>query len=323
MEIRPYTAADDPHLMAIEQRSARGFPQPFVHFRRRFIDRAELYSNHCTLVAEDRGQIIGVTSIIVKDTLIGNSRTKIAYSFDTRVAPEYRRQGVGHALVEEKLKWARDKGAVGVYSLIVTTNQASMGMVQKSGYQKIRIILYAQFQPYPLIIPPQYEPHCRKNPKTDEPLLHTFDGRDLYVPHVAQRVQHLDFQRWTLDDDSGNHAGLSVYNQSKIYLKIPAEAPWPQTESDVERLGRNLQIFDVIGLEHPALLKDLFDWVRDDAVTNNVNKLTWLIDRNETLPAFIFDDMSYQTDYWLMYKPFEDTDQPTWEGLVYLDPRDI
>ncbi len=323
MNIRPYTATDDPHLMAIERRSARGFPKPFVHYRRRFIDRAELYSNSCTLVAEDNGEIIGVTSIIVKNTLIGGTATKVAYSFDTRVAPEYRRMGVGHAMVEEKLKWAKSEGAVGVYSLIVTTNQASMGMVQKSGYEKVRIILYAQFQPYPLIIPPSEAPTCSDNPRTDEPLLHTFDSRDLYVPRVAQRIKHLDFQRWTLDDDAGAHVGLSVFNQSKIYLKIPAEAPWPQHEAEVEYLGRNLQIFDVIGLEHPHLLKNLMDWLRDDAVTQNVNKLTWLIDRNEKLPAFIFDDISFQTDYWLMYKPFENTEQPQWEGLVYLDPRDI
>ena len=52
-------------------------------------------------------------------------------------------------------------------------------------------------------------------------------------------------------------------------------------------------------------------------------ELTWLVDRNELLPAFVFQDLAFQQDYWLMYKSFDTGIQPNWHGPVYLDPRDI
>lgn len=323
MIIRPYQPPDDDALMELERQSPRGFPKPFVHFRRRFIDRAHLYATNYTLVAETDGQIVGVTSIIVKDTLIGGQRLKVAYSFDTRVHPKYRRNGIGHAMVEEKLKWAQAEGAVGVYSLIVSTNNASLGMVDKSGYQKVRLILYLQYQPYPLIIPPASTPICTTDLTDRNGIEQRYGGRDLYVPHVAERVKTMDFQRWSLCDDNGHEAALSVYNQAYVYAKVPADAPMPRTEDEIERLGRNLQIFDVVGFDHPGLLIQLVDYIRDEAVVSNVNKLTWLVDRQENVPNYLFDNAAQQTDYWLMYKPFDDSVHPNWDGCVYLDPRDL
>ncbi len=46
MIIRPYMPEDDDALLHLERLSSRGFPKPFVHFRRRFMDRAELYSHY-------------------------------------------------------------------------------------------------------------------------------------------------------------------------------------------------------------------------------------------------------------------------------------
>lgn len=321
--IRPYEPADDPALMALERQSARGFPNPFVHFRRQFIDRANLYRNAFTLVAEKDNAIIGVSSICVKDTLIGNHQVQVAYSFDTRVAPKYRRNGIGHQMVEAKLQWAKEQGAVGVYSLIVTTNDASLSMVAKSGYKKMRGVLYMLYHPYPMLSSFVHDTLCHYDPPDADLIYETYSNRDLYVENIFEQVKHLDFERWTVTTPDGRHAGISLYNQAKVYLKIPADSPFPKTDAEIERLGRNLQLFDALGMEHPDLMHALFDRVRDEAVTTRVNKLVWMLDRNEVIPPFLFDAAYQQTDYWLMYKSFDDSIHLNWQDLVYLDPRDL
>lgn len=325
MEIRPYQPEDDPLLLELERQSPRGFPHPFVHFRRRFIDRATMYPQSHTLVAEMDGQIVGVTSIIVRKTFIGGEPMLMAYSFDTRVHPKHRRHGIGHAMVEEKLKWARTQGAIGVYSLIVTTNQASLGMVAKSGYQKIRLVIYFEFSPYPML---EFSPHTVECYETlhEEDIrdIHWYYGsRDLYTSNISERLKNLDLQRWRVTDGNGTRAGISVYNQSKIYAHLSADAPWPRTEPEIERLGRNLKLFDLTGIEHPHLLKPVFDTLRDEAVVHNVNKLTILFDKAELIPRFIMEAANHETDYWLMFKPFFNDAMPNWSEYVYLDPRDL
>jgi predicted N-acetyltransferase YhbS len=322
MEIRPYESNDEPHLMWLERNSPRGFPG-FVHFRRRFIDRAELYSRPLTLVACEDKEVIAVSSIIVKSTMIGGEPVKIAYSFDTRVAPAHRRKGIGHKLVEEKLKWARAEGAVGVYSLIVATNLPSVGMVEKSGYKKTHLILYLRFQPTPMISMLTGELSCSPIPSDDVKIQTFYGKRDMYTPDLAKKVEKLDFQRWVISDSRGGHAGISVYNQARVYVQIPESAPWPTTEEEIKRLGRNLQLFDVTGFDRPDLLRSLFEFLRDEAVITNTNKLMWLVDRNDKVPRFVFEDAAYQQDYWLMYKSFESGIEPNWHGPVYLDPRDL
>lgn len=323
IEIRPYQAEDDPQLLQLEKQSPRGFPNPFVHFRRRFIDRAELYPQSLTLVAVEQGKVIGVSSVALKETFIGGQAVKVAYTFDSRVAPTHRRHGIGHALVEEKLKWAKNQGALGCYSLILATNQASLGMVAKSGYKKARLILHLEYTPYPLMDTPPFTAECTSTPIDHDLIDATFYPRDLYIPNLAERVQHLDYQRWHIRDDQDNYAALSVFNQSMVYTQISADDPWPRTETDIQRLGRNLQVFDEVGMHNGKLVHALFDWLRDDAIVTNVNHLTWLVDRADPIPQFLLADASYQKDYWLLFKSFYADWEPAWSERLYLDPRDL
>lgn len=325
MEIRPYQPEDDPLLIELERQSPRGFPHPFVHFRRHFIDRANLYKNSHTLVAVLDGQIVGVTSIITRNTYIGGEPAQIAYSFDTRVHPKYRRNGIGHAMVEEKLKWARTQGALGVYSLIVTTNKESLGMVAKSGYGKIRQVLFLEFSPVPLLDFTRYQVECREklNDEDKRDVKWYYGHRDLYTPHIADRLQNLDFQRWVVKANDDDRAGISVYNQSKVYAHISVDAPWPHNEADIARLGRNLRLFDPTGIDKPHLLQPVFETLRDEAVVHNVNKMTMLFDKAEIIPSFILEEASHKTDYWLMFRPFFEDAVPNWSDYVYLDPRDL
>lgn len=324
LTIRPYHPSDDDALIRLERLSPRGFPNPFVHFRRRFVDRAELYPQALTLVGEVAGEIAAVSSIILKPVLVGQQYLKIAYSFDSRVAPHFRKQGIGHAIIEEKLAWAQEMGAEGVYSLVVATNYQSLGMVEKSGYRKSRMVMYLQYQPSPMLLPLQGQPFSSTTPTDHAMIQACYANHDLYIPDMAEQVSQSDlgYQRWNISDDQDRCVGLSVFDQAQVYVQIPAEAPWPKTEAEIERLGHTWQIFDVVGLPQADLMQQLFHLVREEAVMQNVNKLIWLVDRQVNVPHFVLDEASLQIDYWLMYKAFGSYD-PAQSPCIYLDPRDI
>lgn len=322
LTIRPYEPSDEAALLQLERLSPRGFPTPFVHFRRRFIDRAKLYPQYLTLIGEMDGEVAAVSSIILKPVLIGQQWVKMAYSFDSRVAPKFRKQGVGHAVVQEKLAWAQEMGAIGVYSLIVATNYQSLGMVEKSGYHKSRMVMYLQYQPSPMLVPLRAYPNGVSRPADQGLIQAAYAQHDFFIPNLGEQLAHVGYQRWSVTDDQDRYVGLSVFDQAQVYVQIPAEAPWPKTEAEVERLGHTWQLFDVVGLGQDDLAQQLFHLVREEAVMQNVNKLIWLLDRQERIPHFVLDEASLQLDYWLMYKPFSDYD-PSHSKSIYLDPRDI
>lgn len=319
MTIRGYRSQDDPFLMELERLSPRGEPHPFVHFRRRFIDRAMLFENPYLFIAEKDGVPIGVTSIAIKNTQIGGEYVRICYSFDTRVHPRYRRQGVANAMQKAKLDFLHSQGIHGIYALVVASNLTSVNMLQKVGFHKVRIILHLTFPPYPISIPPLEEPCVENNPIYHTVIHQTFMQRDLYVPDAAHSLTDFHFQRVWLP----NNVGISVFDQSLVYQQISADEPWP-SEVEVRQRGRVWRMFDEVGIENKDKLCGVFDAIRDLAVTHNVSKLTWLVDRADPVPRFVFEEASAQIDYWLLFQSLQAGYEPQWANRpIYIDPRDL
>lgn len=319
--VRHYRPDDDPYLMELERLSPRGEPRPFVHFRHRFIDRAMMQANPYLFIAEKDGRPVGVTSIAIKDTQIGGELVRLAYSFDTRVHPNYRRMGIANAMQEEKLAFLYDEGVHGIYADVVSTNQASIRMLEKVGFYKVRMVLYLTFTPYPLIIPPENEIYAYDEPQTDL-IEETFGFRDLFVPDAAAALQQYNFQQFITGDNS-SIASLSIYDQSLVSQQVSADEPWPTAE-EVARRARTWRLFDEVGVHHKKLLKSLFDNIRDLAVVSNVSKLVWVIDRADPVPSFIFNEASDQKDYWIMFCPLVEDWEPMWNGHpIYIDAREL
>lgn len=316
--VRAYQPQDDPHLMELERLCPRGEPRPFVHFRRQFIDRALLYENPYLFIAEKDGQAVGVTSVAIKDTQIGNETIRVSYSFDTRVHPRYRRQGIANAMQEEKLTFLRNEGVHGIYAFVVSTNYASIKMLEKVGFQKVRLILFLTFTPFPLIIPPFEEPSVTEQPQKSNDICSVFGRCDLYTPKVATAVADYNFQRFSLGG-----AGLSIFDQSLVYQQISADEPWPSLK-EISQRARTLRLFDETGLKHADALRGIFDHVRDLAVVSNVSKLTWIIDRSNPVPHFVFEEASSQKDYWLLFRSLDPDWTPSWNNNpIYIDARDL
>lgn len=325
MRIRFYHPNDDPALMALERLCPRGLPEPFVHYRRRFIDRAAIFADHQLFVAEEAGLVIGTVAVCVKRTHIGPDPVSLGYVFDVRTHPEHRRHGIGQALVQTIDNYLIERGVDGVYGHIVSTNIASLKLFAKMGYEKLRQLMILTYQPFPAIDLPNWMPRHNEDHTTDHDLVQSVHSqRDLYVPDVAERVRDFGFERWSVDMGGAQFAGMSLFDQSYVFQRWPADQPFP-TEEEMQRLGnKSLRLFDEVGTHNSALLQSIFDTLRDMAVTGNVSKLSLLLDRMDRVPTFLFSEAYTQMDYWMVFKSLKPDWCPDWQdGPMYIDAREL
>jgi ribosomal protein S18 acetylase RimI-like enzyme len=325
MHIRNYHPEDDPALMALERLSPRGLPEPFVHYRRRFIDRAALFSDHQLLVAEHERQVVGCVAIAVKRTHIGGRSVSVAYIFDVRTHPNIRRHGVGTALIEAAEDYLIRRNVDGAYGHIEAGNVASLHLFEKLGYERVRQLLMLFFHPFPLIDFPDWMPRHTEDYHTDQDLVRAVhSSRDLYVPDVAERLKDFGFERWTVDLGAARFAGTSLFDQTHVFQQWPADLPFPTADETRSNTTKSLRLFDEIGAHNAPLLRAIFDALRDVAVTANVSKLTLLIDRMDRLPVFMFAEAYKQMDYWMVFKSLNPDWTPEWQdGPIYVDTREL
>ncbi len=325
MRIREYRPDDNPALMALERLSPRGLPEPFVHYRRRFIDRAALFAEHHLLVAEEGGELIGCVAAGLKQTYVGGQAVRLGYVFDARTHPAWRRQGVASALLAALDGVLEECGADGVYGHVVASNLPSLRLFAKLGYRRLRQLILLTFQPVPVVTPPDWMPRHLADPLADqEHVRAAHAARDLYVPDVAARVSDCGFERWSIDLDDTQRAGLSVFDQSYVFQQWPAELPFPSPEEMRARRQASLRLFDEVGTGHPALLRAIFDMLRDQAVGGRVSKLSLLLDRTDRVPAFLFAEAVTQMDYWMVFKTLNPRWVPQWQDApIYIDTREL
>ena len=325
MHIRQYRPQDDPDLMALERLCPRGLPEPFVHYRRRFIDRAALFADHVLLVAEHEGSIVGVAAVGIKQTHVGGRPVLLGYVFDVRTNPSVRRQGIGQALVAAVDDYMREREADGVYAHIVSSNVASLKLFAKLGYQRLRQIMLLTYQPYTSFDIPEWVPRHLEAHTTDHDLVEeTMGPRDLYVPDVAESVKSFGFQRWSLSLNNSQGAGVSVFDQSHVFQQWPADKPFPSPEEMTTRGNKSLRLFDEVCIQNHDLLLTIFTTLRDLAVGDNVSKLTLLVDRMDRIPVFLYAEADRQMDYWMVFKSLNPAWEPEWQDRpVYVDAREL
>jgi ribosomal protein S18 acetylase RimI-like enzyme len=325
MHIRYYRPEDDPSLMRLERLSPRGLPEPFVHYRRRFIDRAAIFADHQLLVAEEGGAIVGAIAVAVKRTHVGGQPVSLGYVFDLRTDPVVRRRGIGTALCEAVDEYLIRREIDGAYAHVVTTNIPSLKLFQKVGFARLRQLVMLIFQPYPAMDFPDYMPRHIDDFSTDSDLIQAvYSSRDMYVPDVASRVKDYGFQRWSVDVGGAGFTGISLFDQSFVFQQWPAEKPIPSEDEMRMRGEKCLRLFDVVGFHNPALLEGIFVILRDLAVTDNVSKLTLLLDRMERIPTYFYSEALKQLDYWMLFKSLNPDWAPEWQDTpMYVDSREL
>jgi len=91
----------------------------------------------CIKVAEDGGRIVGMVSAqLVISTAEG---APSAWVEDMVVRDEYRGKGVGRALLDSLLEWAKSKGATRAQLLVDLDNEPALGYYQHLGWQTTRL----------------------------------------------------------------------------------------------------------------------------------------------------------------------------------------
>jgi ribosomal protein S18 acetylase RimI-like enzyme len=325
MHIRYYHPDDDAPLMELERRCPRGLPQPFIHYRRRFIDRAAIFSDFELLVAEHDRTVIGTVAVCVKRTRVGDRPVSMGYIFDARTDPAFRRRGIGQALVEAVDHYLIGREVDGVYGHILASNFPSLRLFAKMGYRRLRQLMMLMYPPIPLIDIPEWMPrHSDVHTAEHDVVQAVHSPRDLYIPDVAERVKTCGFQRWSLDLGNAHFAGMSLFDQSTVFQQWPADEPFP-TEDEMKRLAKkSLRLFDEVGIHNAALLRTIFDTLRDQAVTDQVGKLTLLVDRMDRIPTFLYAEASLQLEYWMAFKPLKPDWTPDWQDApIYVDAREL
>ena len=145
--IRSATAHDEPALLELLATAyafhADGLPslfrEPGGEFLLKLLRREDL--RH--VVAELEGEVAGLAQFSLETT--GATPIKPARRFvavlSVQVAPAYRRQGVGRALMEHVQAWAREQGATHVELNVYEFNEPALEMYRELGYSTVSRML--------------------------------------------------------------------------------------------------------------------------------------------------------------------------------------
>jgi RimJ/RimL family protein N-acetyltransferase len=99
---------------------------------RRYLRWLRHHSDAAVFVAEENGAIIGRLSI-ARDA---HPASEHVADLGLMVAREFRRQGIGTALMEEAERWARDLGVRKLELHVFPHNEAAMALYRGLGYEK-------------------------------------------------------------------------------------------------------------------------------------------------------------------------------------------
>lgn len=315
MRTRWYTEADDPALMRLEQQCPRGEPTPFVHYRRRFVDRAAIFREHALLLVEDESGIIACAAAAIKDTHVKQQPLRLAYIFDVRVAPRMRRQGLAFTLLthleQELLTTFHCDGA---YAHIVATNLPSIRLFDALGYQRRRQLRLLTYLPLPLI---EHAPV--RHQRTPTPRLDAYQAwygqHDVWVDDVAYSLEPYGFEEWRSGD-----ASIALFRQSQLFQQVPADMPMP-TAAEMARRGQHWRVFHPHG--GAAGLQPLFATLRDSAVSENINRLSLVSDAEDPIPIFFYSEAQSQREYVVMTNSYSHRWDGTFGKYFYCDTREL
>jgi ribosomal protein S18 acetylase RimI-like enzyme len=91
------------------------------------------------LIAYADGNPAGYIALAVKD--FGYRKSKYIEVENIGVDPTYRSQGIGRLLIEEAVKWAKEKNAVKLYVSAYWQNKRAINFYKKNGFYEIALEL--------------------------------------------------------------------------------------------------------------------------------------------------------------------------------------
>jgi putative acetyltransferase len=101
------------------------------YYRRRYFRRSWT-RDHASLVAVHGDRVIGHLNVAREE----GSMTRHVASLGMAVAPDWRGQGVGSALMDEVLRWAREMGVEKLALSVYPHNDAALALYRKFGFKE-------------------------------------------------------------------------------------------------------------------------------------------------------------------------------------------
>jgi len=135
--IRQATHADNEALLRLEAESPQGTGIAILIDRQDYFYRSRLHDRSKILIAEEKGNLVGVMAFAIKEVFLDGTLERVAYFYDLRGEASYRRSmkrglfRLWKAVVAE----IEESGAQFIYGHVKADNYASLSVSTKMGAQ--------------------------------------------------------------------------------------------------------------------------------------------------------------------------------------------
>jgi GNAT superfamily N-acetyltransferase len=129
--VRLRALADAPTAFGSTLAQEENFPERVWHER---AEGGAVGADRVTFVAEQEGQWIGIATGLARDPEEPNDPRPLLVGMF--VAPEARRSGVGVALVDAVVRWARERRASSLSLWVTSTNSPAIALYDKCGFRR-------------------------------------------------------------------------------------------------------------------------------------------------------------------------------------------
>lgn len=343
--IREATDADNDALLRLEAESPQGTGIAIVIDREDYFYRSRLHDRSKILIAEEKGNLVGVMAFAIKEVFLDGTLERVAYFYDLRGESSYRRSmkrgllRLWQAVVAE----IEESGAQFIYGHVKADNYPSLSVSTKMGAQPA-----ASFDI--LTLPSlrgrvdDLDPHL-DDLEAEVARIETSVGvRSMRPPRLIEpyaRGAELGYLKGIFRlEEADSAAQVSAWDLSSIYrgrvthmpisLRLLGAGLNPLSKviyvPRVPKVGETIaymQLFDPIcyGLRGRALLKRLIQRIRRRAYADGIDVVTLFIycdDPLATRPRFFPAEVLH---YHTMVRPLSSSRLP--DPPLYLDIRDI
>jgi predicted N-acetyltransferase YhbS len=142
MHIREATPDDNAELQELQAKCPQGTTLIVSTVNTPdFFARAKAYESYKVYVACEENRIIGSAACAIRNAVVNGQLSRVAYLFQAFVSPDYRRKGIASQLLQQRLDYLTQQGAVLAYTLIMEGNIPSMRYVESQGFKLHRTLV--------------------------------------------------------------------------------------------------------------------------------------------------------------------------------------